>query len=82
MTTIATISLEYDGGLVHARAKIPPQAHTLGLTAKEWHTAADMGDDLGSPEGAGAIEAVLQHAAAHLCTSLRIQWNDTTGPLF
>lgn len=78
---IASISLELDGNALRWKWTIDPAAHAIGLTGSSGSNWCRMGDDLGTPEGAGAISAGLAHASSAIDHRVRAAWNGLV-PLF
>lgn len=78
---IATIEVHLDGDAVRWKWTVEPEAHTVGLSAATGSNWCRMGDDLGTPEGAGAISAALAHASSAVDHRVRAAWNGLQ-PLF
>lgn len=78
---VAQIEAEIDGDQIRYRWAIPGEAHSVGLRAAAGGNRVWLGDDLGAPEGAGALEAALGHGVTAIGHRVRAQWNGM-APLF
>ena len=78
---VAQIEAQIDGDEIRYQWVIPGVAHAVGLRAAVGGNRVWLGDDLGSPEGAGALEAALQHGVVAIGHRVRAQWNGCQ-PLF
>lgn len=78
---ICTIAVELDGNTLRYRWTIEAESHAVGLTAARGGDAIAMGDDLGTPEGVGAVHAAIDHAAIAIRHRVSGSWNGL-HPLF
>lgn len=78
---IATIEVLLDGDAVRWRWTVQPEAHAVGLSYAAGSNWCRMGDDLGTPEGAGAISTALAHASSAIDRRVLAAWNGLQ-PLF
>ena len=79
--SIASIEVTADGDKIIYRWRISAEAHAVGLHPAHDGNALWLGDDLGSPEGAGVIDSAIDHARDSTRNRVLQQW-DGTGPLF
>lgn len=75
--TVAQVEVSLDGDTCRFRWTIPAQAHAVGLSAARGGGHLYMGDDLGSPEGAGPLKAALYHASDAILHRVLRAWDDT-----
>lgn len=78
---VAQIEAQIDGNKIIMRWEIPAEAHAVGLRAARGAGDLWLGDDLGTPEGVGALDAALLHGANAVRHRVSAQWNGIV-PLF
>lgn len=80
MIELVRVQITYDGKLGHARWCIPPEAHSLGVTAADGRLSWHVRDDLGTPTGALTFAIYGRTAMDSAMAELSGAWN--TARLF
>lgn len=85
MIRLATISLSYDGDTLRTRWHIPTEARDVGLRAAAGGNRANLGWDVGTPDGTSLVGKMLENSLAQVLWSFRQGWREpsaTDVPLF
>ena len=80
MITLAQVTVSIDAKSVAIKYSIPPDAHTWGLTAREWRRVVRMLGRNFQDDGSELIEGLLDRAVSDIVRELRTAWEQ--DPLF